>query len=119
MRRKDYYIQQHLLQLLLASVVSLSIPARAAGPTGQQAALPDRPALVLNLVVDGLDREYVEHLMQYFGEGGLKKLFGEGVVFNNVDFGTSLSTSAATSVLMTGASPQVTGITSEIGRAHV
>ncbi len=114
MRRKDYYIQQHLLQLLLASVVSLSIPARAAGPTGQQAALPDRPALVLNLVVDGLDREYVEHLMQYFGEGGLKKLFGEGVVFNNVDFGTSLSTSAATSVLMTGASPQVTGITSDL-----
>lgn len=92
-------------------MVSLSIPAGAATAASVAS---ERPALVLNLVVDGLDREYVEHLMQHFGEGGLRKLFGEGVVFNNVDFGTSLPTAAATSVLMTGASPQITGITSDL-----
>lgn len=111
MRRKEFYIQQRLLQLLVASMVSLSIPAGAATAASVAS---ERPALVLNLVVDGLDREYVEHLMQHFGEGGLRKLFGEGVVFNNVDFGTSLPTAAATSVLMTGASPQITGITSDL-----
>ena len=115
MPRKDFYIQQHLFRLLLASMVSLSIPAQSSAAAPQyQASASERPALVLNLVVDGLDREYIEHLMEYFGEGGFKKLFGEGVVFNNVDFGTSLSTAAATSVLLTGAPPQVTGITSDL-----
>jgi len=110
---KDSYIQQRLLQLLLASVVSLTLPAHAAAPQ-QQPQTADRPLLVLNLVVDGLDREYVEYLMQYLGEGGFKKIFNEGVVFNNVDFGTPLSTAAATSMLMTGAPPQVTGITADL-----
>lgn len=116
MSRKDSYIQLRLLQLLLASMVSMTLPASAASPRAatSTSADSDRPALVLNLVVDGLDREYIEHLMRYFGEGGFRRLFGQGVVFNNVDFGTSLSTDAATAVLMTGASPQVTGITGDL-----
>lgn len=99
-----------MMALLLASMVSMALP------TGMLKAAPSakRPALVVGIVVEGLDRQYVEQLMEYFGEGGFRRLVNNGVVIADVDFGTPLDVSAASSVLMTGASPSITGITSDL-----
>ncbi len=106
MHHKKQYPHSGLIAALIASMVTMAIPVRAV--------VTERPRLVLGIVVDGLDREYVEQLMEYFGEGGFKRLSTQGVVIENADFGTPLSSAAATSVIMTGASPSVSGITADV-----
>lgn len=104
------HISPRLFALLLASMVSMALPVGAQNARTNSS----RPALVVGIMVEGLDRQYVEELMEYFGEGGFKRLVNNGVVFSDVDFGTPLTGSAAASMLMTGASPSVTGITTDL-----
>ncbi len=75
-------------------------------------AVAARPALVVGIVVDGLQQEYIELLKEYFGEGGFNRLIKEGVMLQNVDYGTALDNEAATAMLYTGTSPSVNGIPS-------
>lgn len=69
-----------------------------------------QPRLVVGIVVEGLQADYLDNLRDYFGEGGFKRLMDDGVVIANADYGTALDPVAATALLMTGASPAVTGI---------
>lgn len=87
--------------VLLASMVGISIPA--AEPEA-------RSQLVVGIVVDGLERDYIDLLRGRFGKGGFNRLLRDGVVISNADYGTSLDVTAATAMLMTGASPSVNGI---------
>lgn len=105
------HISRRMVTMLLASMVSMAMPVGAFRPASGSS---QRPALVVGIVVEGLDRQHVEQLMEYFGDGGFKRLVNQGVVISDVDFGTPMEVSAATSVLMTGASPAVTGITSDL-----
>lgn len=88
--------------MLVASMFSLSIVA-------QQAPSP-RPKLVVGIVIDGLQEEYLDLLKGYFGENGFKRLMRDGVMFDNVSFGTSVDITAATAMLYSGASPSANGI---------
>lgn len=72
-----------------------------------------QPKLVVGIVVDGLQQETLDLLRGHLGNDGFNRFLKDGVVFENVDFGTNLDVPAATAMLMTGASPAVNGISGE------
>lgn len=112
MSAKDniYPIQQRLFAMLIASMVSMALPSPSAAVPHSK----PRPSLMVGIVVEGLDRQHVEQLMDYLGDGGFKRLISNGVTFADVDFGTPLPATAATSILYTGASPAMSGITTDL-----
>lgn len=97
-------LSSRLAIVLIASMVGMALPA-----AGQK----DRPRLVVGIVVEGLQADYINNLRDYFGEGGFKRLMRDGVVIANADYGTALDPTAATAMLMTGAAPSVNGIGSK------
>ncbi len=44
------------------------------------------PKLVVNIVADGIQTEHIATLWNYFDEGGIKRIFGNGTVFTNQQF---------------------------------
>ena len=89
-----------LLMALVASVVSIQLCAAEV----QQA------RLLVGIVVDGLDTDYLDLLRERFGEGGFRRLEREAAFIPSADFGPGLDATAATATLMTGAAPSVSGI---------
>lgn len=69
-----------------------------------------QPPIVVGLVVDGLRSEYLDLLRDQFGTDGFNRLIRNGVVLENIDYGTNLDAAASAAVLMTGASPSANGI---------
>lgn len=72
-----------------------------------------RPKLVVGIMIDGLNEDYLNLMKGYFGQGGFKRLMDQGVTFDCVDFGTSVDATAATAIIFTGSSPAVNGIPSD------
>lgn len=72
--------------------------------------LPQRPQLVVGIVVEGLSNDYLELLRSHFGQNGFRRLADKGVAISDIDFGTTLDGAASTALLFTGASPAVNGI---------
>ena len=66
-------------------MVTLSVAAQAPSP---------RPKLVVGIVIDGLREDYLDLLKGYFGENGFKLLMRDGVMLDNVNYGTALDASA-------------------------
>lgn len=91
-----------LLVALIASMTAMAVQAQQPGV---------RPQLVVGIVIDGLDDQYIDLLRGQFGSGGFNRLMRDGVVLANVDYGTNVDATAATAMLMTGAAPSVTTIT--------
>lgn len=71
-----------------------------------------RPQLMLSIVVDGLDSEYLELLSSYFGSDGINKLMAKGLVLDQVDYGGGIDGAGALAMLYTGAEPAVNGVAS-------
>ncbi len=116
--RKTLPITAHLASVLVASLVTMGIgvfaPAdmAAATPsaTGNQQTPPKRPTLVVGIFVEGLSSDYVNLLRANFGKDGFNRFIDNGVTIENVDFGPGIDATAATAMLVTGASPGVNGI---------
>ena len=72
-----------------------------------------RPSLVVGIMVEGLDQMHINQLRSYFGDNGFNRLFKEGVILQNVDYGTPLDNIAATAMIYTGPAPSVNGIPSQ------
>ena len=102
--RNTRMIMPGIVLALITSVVGMALPASAKA----------RPQLVVGVVVDGLDRQYIDMLRDHFGPDGFNRLMEQGVVISNADYGTNLDATAATAMLMTGASPSTTSITGEM-----
>ncbi len=81
-----------------------------ASMVGMAAAAAERPRLVVGIVVEGLQNDYLRNLSDLLGEGGFKRLSRKGVVLSNADYGTYLDREAATAMIMTGAAPTINGI---------
>lgn len=81
----------------MASMVTMAVSAK-------------QPKLVVGIVVDGLQNEYIDMLKEQFGADGFNRLLRDGVVLENVDYGTNLDAAASTAVVMTGAAPSVNGV---------
>lgn len=69
-----------------------------------------QPRLIVGIVVDGLQQETLKMLEQQFGQNGFNRFIREGVVIDNLDYGTNLDATAATAMLQTGACPVTNGI---------
>lgn len=89
-----------LLLLSIALVPALPLAAQSAAK---------RPTLIVNVVVEGIDDNYISLLTPHFSTGGFRRLMG-GASLSHLDYGTDLDPVAATAVLMTGAAPMVNGI---------
>ncbi len=107
MKKSESPLSTGLLMAIVASMMSLQM---GAVPPGEQ---PDQPKLVLGIVVEDLQEEYINLLRKYFTQGGFNRLINNGVLLQNVDFGPNLDTTAATAMLYTGASPSVNGISAD------
>lgn len=92
---------------IVASMMSLHV---IAAPSDEQ---PDQPKLVLGIVVEDLQEEYINLLRKYFTQGGFNRLLNQGVLLQNVDYGPNLDVTAATAMLYTGAAPSVNGISAD------
>lgn len=79
-------------------------------PLSAQTTLPRRPKLVVGIVINGLDIDKVYQLREHFTTGGFNRLLDKGVTLTNINYGSGLDDAAATAVLLTGATPAVTGI---------
>ena len=75
--------------------------------------LAEQPRLVVGIVVDGLRQEVLDLLQSGFSDNGFNRFLKNGVVIENIDFGSNLDAAASTAVIMSGASPSVNGIGSE------
>ncbi len=101
MPRINSSLSSRLVVVLLASMVGMTLPAAESNA---------RPRLVVGIVVEGLQADYINNLQDYFTEGGFKRLMRDGVVIANADYGTNLDPIASSAMIMTGAAPSVNGI---------
>jgi predicted AlkP superfamily pyrophosphatase or phosphodiesterase len=83
--------------------------------SGQGAYLPpDKPRLVVGIVVEELKFDQLEKFRDKLGESGIKKLINEGTYFKNASFEYMLTQSApGHATISTGAEPSFHGITSD------
>jgi predicted AlkP superfamily pyrophosphatase or phosphodiesterase len=83
--------------------------------SGQGAYLPpDKPRLVIGIVVEELKYDQLEKFRDRFGENGIKRLISEGTYFKNASFEYMLTQSApGHATIATGAEPSFHGIPSD------
>jgi len=82
---------------------------------GQGAYLPpDKPRLVIGIVVEQLKFDQLEKFRDKLGENGIKRLINEGTYFKNASFQYMLTQSApGYATISTGTEPSFHGITSD------
>jgi hypothetical protein len=92
--------------LLLSAFLNIS---------GQGAYIPpDKPRLVIGIVVEQLKYDQLEKCRDKLGENGIKKLINEGTYFKNASFEYMLTQSApGHATISTGTEPSFHGITSD------
>lgn len=82
---------------------------------GQEAYIPpDKPKLVIGIIVEQLRFDQIERFRDRFSENGIKRLFNEGTFFRNAEYDYILTQSApGFATISTGTEPAYHGITSE------
>ena len=82
---------------------------------GQGAYLPpDKPKLVIGIVVEQLRYDQLEKFRNRLSENGIKRLLNEGTFFRNASYGYMLTQSApGYATISTGTEPSYHGITSD------
>lgn len=88
----------------------LTFVASAMATLAVVAGTPTRPQLVVGIVVEGLEQDYIDLLRESFSAGGFNRLLQKGVVIPALDYGTPLDATGATAVLMSGATADISGI---------
>lgn len=83
--------------------------------SGQGAYIPpDKPRLVIGIVVEQLKYDQLEKYRDKLGDNGIKKLINEGTYFKNASFDYMLTQSApGHATISTGTEPSFHGITSD------
>lgn len=75
---------------------------------------PDKPKLVIGIVVEQLKFDQLEKFRDRLGDNGIKRLINEGTYFRNASFEYMLTQSApGHATIATGAEPSFHGITSD------
>jgi predicted AlkP superfamily pyrophosphatase or phosphodiesterase len=96
-------------------ISSVILSALFASASGQGAYLPpDKPRLVIGIVVEQLKYDQLEKYRDRLGDNGIKRLINEGTYFKNASFEYMLTQSApGHATIATGAEPSFHGITSD------
>ena len=97
------------------SAVVISLLTAFINLSGQGAYIPpDKPRLVIGIVVEQLKYDQLEKYREKLGENGIKKLINEGTYFKNASFEYMLTQSApGHATISTGTEPSFHGITSD------
>jgi len=75
---------------------------------------PEKPVLVVGIIVEQLRYDQIERFRNRFGENGIRKLLNEGTFFQNASYQYILTQSApGHATISTGAEPSFHGITSD------
>ncbi len=95
--------------------VILLVLSFCSGIRAQQAYLPpDKPRLVVGIIVEQLRFDQIEKFRDRLSENGIRRLINEGTFFRNASFDYMLTQSAAGySTIATGTEPSYHGITSD------
>jgi predicted AlkP superfamily pyrophosphatase or phosphodiesterase len=101
--------------LLRGSVVLILLISFFTGISGQGAYMPpEKPQLVIGIIVEQLRYDLIERFRDRFGDNGIKRLINEGTYFKNASFEYMLTQSAAGhATISTGAEPSYHGIPSD------
>lgn len=98
-------MKERLLTSLITALAFSGLPAQT---------LPSVPRLVVGLSIDQLRADYVEAFSSLYGEKGFKRLWKEGRVYQNADYGFSaVDKASSVAAVYTGAMPSVNGIIAE------
>lgn len=100
-KKKETFLPNKILCAIVASMVTVGVVAQAPA---------QRPKLVVGIVVEGLNEDYLHLLKGYFGEGGFNRLMRNGITIENVQYGPGVDPAAATAILFTGTAPSVNGV---------
>jgi predicted AlkP superfamily pyrophosphatase or phosphodiesterase len=75
---------------------------------------PEKPKLVIGIVVEQLRYDQIEKIRSRLGENGIRKLLNEGTYFQNASYQYMLTqTAPGYATISTGAEPSLHGITSD------
>ena len=99
--KTDTSITIRLATLLVASMVQPDIGCQAPSP---------RPKLVVGIVVDGLREDHIDPAQGIPRADGFRRLMRDGVMLDNVDFGTYVDPAAATAIIYSWSIGSVNGI---------
>lgn len=98
----------HILFTLLVAMSALAAKEAKAGTTAQSSTVPK---VVVNILIDQLRTDYLEAFAPLYGEGGLKRLLGEGCVYTNAEYPlASPDRASASATLATGTTAADHGI---------
>jgi predicted AlkP superfamily pyrophosphatase or phosphodiesterase len=121
----DFYFKKHTKHgeisfmragLIIRRVAAILMAASGfTGACGQGAYIPpEKPKLVVGIIVEQLRYDQLEKFRGRFGENGIRKLLNEGTYFQNASFQYMLTQSApGHATISTGAEPSYHGITSD------
>jgi predicted AlkP superfamily pyrophosphatase or phosphodiesterase len=101
--------------LLQGSAIVILLISFFSVVSGQGAYLPpEKPRLVIGIVVEQLRYDQIERFRDRFGENGIKRLINEGTYFKGASFDYMLTQSApGHATISTGAEPSYHGIPSD------
>lgn len=101
------------LKISFLSIVFAVIFTFRASPQGAYIP-PDKPRLVVGIVVDQMRYDQLERLRDRFGENGIRRLLNEGTYYKNAGYDYMLTQSApGHATIATGSEPSLHGITSD------
>jgi predicted AlkP superfamily pyrophosphatase or phosphodiesterase len=106
---------KNLKSIMKISVTVILLISVSVELSGQGAYLPpDKPRLVVGIVVEQLKYDQLEKFRDRLGENGIKRLINEGTYFKNASFEYMLTQSApGHATISTGTEPSFHGITSD------
>lgn len=109
----------NMLKRLISGVCCLPVALLAVGVGARGAqvqqgeGIPARPKLVVGIVVDQLRTDYLEYLTPLMGQGGFGTLTAKGTYLRDVQYAPArLDAVSSTAMLLTGATPDRTGVAS-------
>ncbi|MBD5241648.1 MAG: alkaline phosphatase family protein [Paramuribaculum sp.] len=100
-KKKEKFISDKILGILLVSLIGFAAEAQN---------VPARPKLVVGIMVEGLNADYLSLLENRMSSGGFRRLMSEGANIADLDYGTHLDAAAATALIFTGTTPPVNKI---------
>ncbi|MBQ8046375.1 MAG: alkaline phosphatase family protein [Prevotella sp.] len=98
-------MNKYISAIVLAAISSAEVEAQTLQPA---------PRLVVNITIDQLRTDYIEHFAPLYSQGGFKKLLGEGRVYEAVCYPFSpVDKASAITAIATGTTPYYNNIPAE------
>lgn len=92
-------------------IIAIAFPVKAQ----KRKSIPtEKPQLIIGIVVEDMRYDYIYRYWENFGEGGFKKLIGEGALCRNANYNYMFTqTSPGLATIATGCEPQIHGIVAD------